>query len=100
VLEILLDQPLPPGERTTFTFTDTDPSDPANPTINTVAYTFQRGDVNADGRWNLRDFAALQSCSFTLASDSHCAAFDYDVSIFIDHEDYAAFVTDFITNGP
>lgn len=100
VLEVVLDRPLPPGERTTFTFTDVDPSDPANPTINTVAYTFQRGDVNADGQWNLFDFASLQNCYFVLATTNNCAAFDYDVSIFVDAADYATFAADFITDGP
>lgn len=100
VLEIVFDRPLPPAERTTFTFTDVDPSDPEHPTVSTVAYTFQRGDVNADGQWNLLDFASLQNCYFTLATSNACAAFDYDTSIFVDATDYAPFAFDFVDHGP
>lgn len=91
VLQIILDRPLPLGERTTFTFTDVDPSNPANPTINTVSYTYQLGDINADGQWNLRDFAALQTCFFQLSAATDCAAFDFNDNIIIDLPDHAAF---------
>lgn len=91
VLQIILDRPLPLGERTTFTFTDVDPSNPANPTINTVSYTFQLGDINADGQWNLHDFAALQNCFFQLSAATNCAAFDFNGDIIIDLPDHVAF---------
>lgn len=53
-----------------------------------------------DGRWDLRDFAALQSCFYTLAATNTCAAVDYDRSLLVDLSDYGAFVTDFIADGP
>lgn len=98
VLQVMLDRPLPPGERTTFTFRENNPNAPD--VLNTVAYTFQRGDVNADGRWNLRDFAALQNCFYTLAATNTCAAVDYDRSLLVDASDYASFEEDFSTQGP
>jgi hypothetical protein len=93
VLQIILDRPLPPSQRTTFTFTDVNPSDPANPSINTVAYTFQLGDVNADGHRNLRDFASLQNCYLIVNPVSICAAFDFNANHVIDPLDYVAFRT-------
>jgi hypothetical protein len=65
-----------------------------------VAYTFQRGDVNADGNWDIRDFAALQNCFYTLAFANVCAAVDYDGSTFIDLSDTGSFVDDMVDAGP
>ncbi len=93
VLQIVLDSPLPSNERTTFTFTDVDPTNPTNPTINTVSYTYQLGDINADGQWSLRDFAALQNCFFQLSAANNCAAFDFNDNIIVDLPDHAAFYT-------
>lgn len=84
VLQIILDRPLPAGERTTFTFNDGE-------AINVVAYTFQPGDINADGQWNLADFAALQNCFFQLPTATNCAAFDFDVNLVVDPADYSEF---------
>jgi hypothetical protein len=100
LVEIVLDRPLPLGERTTFTFTDVDPANPGEPTIQTVAYTFQRGDVNADGQWNLRDFAALQQCHGMATSVAACVAFDYNGDAMIDLTDYDAFLEDFLNDEP
>jgi hypothetical protein len=91
---------LPPGARTTFTFTDVDPADPDHPTIQTIAYTFERGDVNADGLWNLFDFAALQNCFDQFGIGNACAAFNYGGTFLIELADLAAFLGDFDTSGP
>lgn len=73
VLQVVLDRPLPPGERTTFTFND-------GIAANVVSYTFQLGDINADGRCNLADFAAMQNCFYQLTHTTICAAFDFDIA--------------------
>ncbi len=86
VLQIVLNRPLPANERTTFTFNDGE-------VINIVSYTFQLGDINADGRWNLFDFAALQNCFFQLTHTTNCAAFDFDTNLIIDPADYYQFST-------
>lgn len=92
VLEIVLDRPFPPNARTVFTFTDVDPTDPEIQFTQTVSYTFQLGDSNADGRWDLLDFAALQRCFFALTATNTCAAFDFNGDIFVDSIDHAAFL--------
>lgn len=84
VVAIELELQIPAGQRTTFTFND-------GIAINTVSYTFQKGDVNADGQWNLRDFAALQDSYYQLADTNERAAFDFDENIFIDAIDYFEF---------
>ncbi len=84
VLQIILDRPLPAAERTTFTFND-------GVGTNVVSYTFQLGDINADGRWNLADFAALQNCFFQLTHTTSCSAFDFDLNLIVDLSDYPAF---------
>lgn len=91
VLQIILDRPLPPNERTTFTFTDVDPSNPDSPTVNTVSYTFLLGDINADGQWNLTDFAALQNCFYQITAATNCAAFDFDANLIVDLTDHSEF---------
>jgi hypothetical protein len=100
VLEIVLDRRLPPDARTVFTFHDDNPDPNADDVINTVAYTFQRGDMNADGNWDIRDFAAMQNCFFTLVTTNTCAAFDYDGSIFVDPFDVGRFISDVGEDGP
>jgi hypothetical protein len=100
VLEIVLDRPLPLDARTVFTFHENNPDPTAPETVNAVAYTYQRGDLNADGQWNLTDFAALQGCFFRNALLPPCNAFDYDANGLILPPDYAAFVGDFINSGP
>jgi hypothetical protein len=103
IVEIVLDPAfggLPLDARTTFTFTDIDPANPNQPTIQTIRYTYQRGDVNADGLWNLRDFASLQNCFNGMAIGNACAAFNYTASFLIELSDFAAFLEDFINSGP
>jgi hypothetical protein len=82
VVEVVLDRPLPPDARTTFTFND-------GAIINTVSYTFQHGDVNADGQFNLRDWAGLSNCfhAFTPLG-SPCACFDLDGNLLVDLADH------------
>lgn len=95
VLEVVLDGPLPPGERTTFVITD--PYSPELALTQTVAFTFQRGDADADGDWDLRDFAPFQSCF----GSPPCPAFDLvdDGEIIrINLDDFAAFLNSW--SGP
>lgn len=95
LIEIVLDQPLPLGERTTFTLTDV--HSPNMALTNTVAYTFRLGDYDADGDWDLADFAPLQNCFHS----PPCPAFDFVSNgkvIEISLEDYAEFVR--ILTGP
>ncbi len=83
-LEIVLDQPIPAGERTVFTIDDGE-------TINTVAYTFIHGDADADGHIDLRDFARMQSCFAQSPPISTCQAFDFDNNDTIDLTDFSLF---------
>jgi hypothetical protein len=100
VLEIVLDRSLPPDARTVFTFHEDNPAPDAIDVINTVSYTFQHGDINADGRWNFRDFASLQPCFGATPLAPTCHAFDYDASEAVNAADVATFVGDLINPEP
>jgi hypothetical protein len=82
VVEIVLDQPIQLDARTVFTFND-------GAIRQTVAYTYILGDVNADGRFDLRDIGEFQSCFFDEFAAGRCWAFDFDATGYISLEDYA-----------
>jgi hypothetical protein len=84
LVEIVLDQPIPLDSRTVFTFDD-------GAIRQTVAYTYIKGDANADGRFDLRDAAELQNCFLHDSITARCRAFDFDTNGYIALEDYAAF---------
>ncbi len=83
-LEIVLDQPIPPDQRTVFTINDGE-------AINTVAYTFIHGDADADGNIDLHDFARMQTCFAQSPPTSTCQAFDFDNNNTIDLTDFSQF---------
>jgi hypothetical protein len=95
VLEIRLDRPIPPGERTTFTFHD-------GAVVNRVVYSFQSdGDVNGDGRVDLRDLGVLQNCyASPVTVFDQCGAFDFAPDEMINAEDFDDFLWIMLTSGP
>jgi len=85
-VEIVLDRPLPAGQRTTFTFDD-------GAAVQTVSYTYSHGDHDADGDWDLADFASMQNCFGAFVTNgSPCAAFDFDANDDVDLADLPALV--------
>ncbi len=83
-LEIVLDRPIPMGERTAFIIDD-------GVITNVVQYTFVRGDADADGRIDLADFAAFQNCFAQSPVPSSCRAFGFNSDDQIDLTDFAGF---------
>jgi hypothetical protein len=90
VVEIVLDRPLPVGARTRFLLDD-------GVMVNTVSYTFIRGDRDADDDFDLKDFAAFMNCfGSSTAEDGSatpCAAFDFDESQSVNRTDFVELFT-------
>ncbi|MBN4058928.1 hypothetical protein JYU10_00495 [bacterium AH-315-J04] len=84
-VEIVLDQPIPLGATTRFTFDD-------GVATNIVDYTFAPGDTNGDGNVNLAEYAAFQRCFASDPATGVCMALDLDQSSTITQEDLAPLI--------
>ncbi len=92
-LEIVLDQPIPPGEHTRFLLDD-------GVVTNIVDYSSILGDADGNGRINLADVAEFQRCFGETDVTGRCAAFDFNDDNTIDLADYPAFQTALSLPGP
>jgi len=79
-VEIVLDQPIPLGATTRFTFDD-------GVATNIVDYTFAPGDTNGDGLVNLAEYADFQRCFASDPVVGICLALDIDLNSTITQED-------------
>ncbi len=83
-VEIVLDQPIPYGATTTFTFDD-------GVAVNVIEFTFAPGDTDGDGDADLHDFATFQTCFGHEPVTGPCPALDAVTDDTIDLADYAEF---------
>ena len=61
--------------------------------------TFVKGDIDADGDFDLRDFSGLANCFGQTSPAGRCYPFDFDQDDHIDLSDYAGFHS-FLTASP
>ncbi len=99
--EIVLDQPIPPGEHTRFLFLARDENgDLTDVVANVVNYSYIPGDADGNGRINLADVAEFQRCFGETDVTGRCAAFDFNDDNTVDLTDYPEFQAALSLPGP